>query len=200
MKKIIFFLISFILIVFLHNLTLDSSLKIALKYSTPYEETMGANSGEFPNEPVDASSYEKIIYETNKTIFFLKKRQHHSKYIEDYVNPLQNKIKTVANITFSIIYIEFLIFLIFILYKWMSINEKFNLFFLKKIFKPYCFVLLKIKNTGIKNILMRGRLNYAEKEFNRLKNFYDNGLISEDEFIQKKDEIKNKIKKSDFLN
>ncbi|MDZ4260714.1 MAG: SHOCT domain-containing protein, partial [Pseudomonadota bacterium] len=53
---------------------------------------------------------------------------------------------------------------------------------------------------GLKNYFLSYQLKLTEKEFLRVKNIFDNGLITEEEFLAKKRDITSKIRSNNLLN
>lgn len=195
MKKIIFSLIILIGIIILHNLILDNSEKIASDYAIPYQEI----SDEEAYSQLLNGRYGAIYREhASKSSISTQKFINYRKYVSQYVAPIQSKIEFAANISFSIIYMISTLFLVKNFYRWIRSDKGIIIFVGLKKFSYFPINLLS--RLGLKKLLLNHQLKLTEKEFLRVKNLFDNGLITEEEFLTKKREIKTKITNDNLLN
>jgi hypothetical protein len=206
MKRFAFNALGIIALIILQISILSQTEIIALSFAPEYQEPSDSAFGGRPampssiqtNDETRSLVYEMHMYETAERIYSLDKRQHYQRYFDKHVLPVQQKVVTAINLTFLIIYLTIAVFLLVRFYRWLSAGGEAVLTNItSQIVGTPGRLFSKI---GIKTALTKHKLNRAETEFNQAKTLFDNGLISEDVFLTKKQEIEQRIRDGKLLN
>jgi hypothetical protein len=193
MKKIIFILIIFIILIPLHFYLLDNSENIASRYAIPYEEMNDNEAG----KATWIARFNVYVEPTESSIASAR-LWHYRTYVSEHVSPIQEKLIIAVNIFFSVVYISLGFILLRILIRRVKADG--GRLLEASLKKGGHFSAELTGKIGLKKAILNHQLMLAEKEFLRAKNLYDNGLINEAEFIAKKSELTSKIRNDNLLN
>lgn len=202
MKTIVYSLLILIGLVTAHVSISNNSRKIASDYAIPYVEMSNEDAYKDAYNMQSESSREldRILQQTSVSpdSIALQKRWHYQKYVSTYVEPIQDKINIVVGIFFSLGYMILAFLAGRVFYRWMQADGGRIIF--GSLRRLWCFPIKILGNLGLKTLFLNHQLKVAETEFLRLKSLFDNGLITENEFLTKKAEIERKIRSENLLN
>lgn len=188
-----------------HNAILDNSLDIAKGFaSVPYQPVSDEELGLQPLAAVapHADAVDRVLtkaYNSNlEKSNALARYAHYLNYLSTSVRPLQKQIDFYANIAFSLAYLLLAAFTATSFYRWM---QAVGGVVVSGGFRRLCGVAGRLTGgLGLKGAIRNHQLGRAEAEFVRLKNLFDNGLVTEAEFLAKKVELASKIRDDNLLN
>ncbi len=185
--KILITLIVAILLVAFQHLMLDQTEELALRQAPIYQEPPDSMFG---GRPASASNsddlYTQIQAENAKKIFYLSKFSHYSQYKKQYVEPIKEKLDLVVNIAFGVLYVLLSGYLL-VLIRLKAIELLPNV-------KAVGVAVANLPSKVNKLPAIKSRqLNTAVKEFESAKTLYENGLMSEGDFLKKKAELRHRM-------
>lgn len=185
--KILITLIVAILLVACQNLMLNQTEELALRQAPEYQEPPDSMFG---GRPASASSsadiFTRMQADNDIKIFHLKKFSHYNQYKRQYVEPTKEKLDLVVNIVFGVFYVLLFGYLLFLIrLKAIELLPK-----LKTVGVAVADLPSKVNELPA----MKSRqLNTAVKEFESAKTLYENGLMSEENFLKKKAELRRRM-------
>lgn len=185
--KILITLIVAILLFACQHLMLNKTEELALSQAPIYQEPPDSMFG---GKPAPASSSDDIYTrwqaDTDIKIFALKKFSHYSQYKKQYVEPIKEKLDLGVNIVFGSFYVLLFGYLL-VLIRRKAIELLPNV-------KAVGVAVANLPSKVNKLPAIKSRqLNTAVKEFESAKTLYENGLMSEGDFLKKKAELRHRM-------
>lgn len=191
MKRILFIALTVICLAVSQTLLLDNSEGIAARFATPYSEIGDKATQRLAKEYGPSEELIRQYGPDHKTVL-LSRIALYRAYVSEYVEPIQRRFEARVILVFSILYV--LLALLAVKMVFDSIQKNGGI----------CVMLARMtegasRRLGLKGLKSRYELTVSEREFHRLKNLFENELISRQEFEEGKAEIKERIRRNDLF-